>query len=200
MLHPTQLFDDKVAYPYIYKLWLDEQTPVDYGRQLLGCDKYLDPAMKISFGEHSASFEFRHAAGERHAGRDGCEPGALLMRGIDVKLEDHKSLGKLVQAYGLFRTLGMAGGASNCWHVANPAGVMQREESEKYNPVWDFVYFTKPKFTWPKPHCGMEFGGEMQAMNFEPTCIQHDPSIQAVLLPPWSFLVVDEPVGGVVGR
>ena len=33
-----QLFDDKVAYPYIYKLWLDKKLPVEYGRELLGCD------------------------------------------------------------------------------------------------------------------------------------------------------------------
>ena len=29
-----QYFEDKVAYPYIYKLWLDKQLPTNYGREV----------------------------------------------------------------------------------------------------------------------------------------------------------------------
>merc|ERR1712008_568939 len=48
-LKHLQLFDDKLAYPYIYKLWLDKRLPTSYGRELLGCDKYLDTDMKVDF-------------------------------------------------------------------------------------------------------------------------------------------------------
>ena len=43
-----QKYDDKDASPYIYKLWLDETLPVDFGREFLGCDKYQDQVSPVT--------------------------------------------------------------------------------------------------------------------------------------------------------
>ena len=68
-----QKYDDKEAFPYIYKLWLDEELPVNYGRELLGCDKYLDPAMKMDCTpagwttRAEIDFEFHHMEGDPYS-------------------------------------------------------------------------------------------------------------------------------------
>ena len=184
-LQQLQLFDDKQAYPYIYKLWLDTQLPIDYGRELLGCDKYLDEDMELSFSSSEACFSFYHVADERNSP----EPGLLLSGTLQLK--DKLHLRDLIDAYGFFRTLGMAKGASNRWHVVTPPGIMSREDTERYNPIWDFVYETQPKFTLAQPSDALQFGGELKEMDFVPQLYQHDPHIKAVLLPPHSFSLID---------
>jgi len=181
-----QLFDDKQACPYIYKLWLDEQLPVSYGRELLGCDKYLDRAMKLDFAAERGEvrFDFHHVPGEANAPK----PGPLLSGAL--RLADGMHLTSLVLAYGLVRTLGMAAGASSTWHVVNPPGVMKAAHSQAHNPVWDFVYETSPKFTTAKPDDELVYGGELAAMGFSAELYQHDPHIRAVLLPPWTMVPI----------
>lgn len=182
-----QLLDDKLACGYIYKLWLDEKLPVAYGRELLGCDKYLDPDMKLEFGSGGgASFDFHHVAKEVNA-----PPAGPLLSG-KLKLKDGMHLMSLVSAYGLGRTLGMAAGATNSWHVVNPPGVMKVPNSKAYNPVWDFMYETSPKFTTAREADELVYGGELQAMGFKAELYQHDPHIRAVLLPPWTMVPVSD--------
>lgn len=181
-----QLFDDKQACPYIYKLWLDQQLPVSYGRDLLGCDKYLDCEMKLDFSPEGGQvrFDFHHVAGEVNA-----PPAGPLLSG-KLRLADGMHLTSLVSAYGLLRTLGMAAGASNTWHVVNPPGVIKAAHSAAHNPVWDFVYETSPKFTTAKPEDELVCGGELAGMGFSAELYQHDPHIRAVLLPPWTMVPV----------
>ena len=181
-LHALRLFEDKVAYPYIYKLWLDEEIPVMYGRELIGCDKYLDNNMKVNFEKKSVSFEFNHVDGERNS------PAAGSLCKANLKLRDQTNLGGLIGAYGFFRTLGMASGARGSWHVVTPPGVMP--STEKHNPVWDFVYETSPKFT---PACDKDdivYGGELADMKFTARIYQHDSHIRALLLAPHTFVPI----------
>merc|ERR1712167_363291 len=98
----------------------------------------------------------------------------------------------LLRAYGLFRPLGMLWGASNSWHVVNPPGVLKVANSERVNPVWDFVYETMPKFTYAKNAGKVKYGGELEAMNFEAKVYQHDAHLRAVLLPPWTYTPIGD--------
>ena len=189
-----QLFDDKVAYPYVYKLWLSEQLPVTYGRELLGCDKYLDPAMKVDFGNGGVSFEFHHVGKEVNA-----PPAGPLLSGKLKLKADNMHLMSLVGAYGLCRTLGMwrprgddvlAAGATNSWHVVTPPGVMKTPNSKDYNPVWDYVFQTSPKFTTASEADDLVYGGELKAMGFKAELYQHDPHLRAVLTAPWTMVPV----------
>jgi len=180
-LQQLPLFDDKLACPYVYKLWLDEQLPVDYGRELIGCDKYLDPAMKIAFADGKVSLEFHHVEGELNS------PAAGPMLSVDIRLRDQMQIGSLVNAYGHFRTLSMAAGASNSWHVVTPPGIMDRPDSAQYNPVWEFLYETNPRFTKVSAEDEIKLAGEVQEMDFKPLLYQHDPHFRAVLLPPWTY-------------
>lgn len=182
-----QLFEDKKANPYIYKLWLDETLPVDYGRELLGCDKYYEPGMKLEFNPKAKTvdFECSHATDERNPG----EATGLMIRG-KLALAEEGHLSSLVGAFGLGRTLGMASGVSGSWHVVNPAGVMARPDTERFNPVWGFLFETSPKFTTAKKEDEIEYGGELKAMDFTASLYQHDPHIRAVLLPAHSFTPV----------
>ena len=191
-----QLFEDKQAYPYIYKLWLDKQLPTNYGRQLLGCDKYFDPAMKVEYGRRTLTMEAHHVEGELNAAEATTGP---LVKGT-IKFAEAGHLGSLISAFGLCRTLGMAAGVRGSWHVVNPPGIMDRTDSALYNPVWTFHFETSPKFTSaPKAKgtstravapSGLEYGGELKAMKFEALLFQHDPKLRAVLLPPWSYTAV----------
>merc|ERR1712151_666497 len=95
-------------------------------------------------------------------------------------------LASLVGAFGLRRTLGMAAGVRGSWHVVNPPGIMARPDTEKYNPVFTFWFETAPKFTTVKEDT-LEYGGELKAMRFRATLLQHDPALKAVLLPAWSY-------------
>jgi hypothetical protein len=183
-LQQLPLFDDKVAYPYVYKLWLDEQLPVDYGRELIGCDKYLDPAMKIEFTQGQVSLEFHHVDGELNG------PAAGPLLSANIRLRDQMQLGGLVDAYGLFRTLSMAAGATNSWHVVTPPGIIDRPDSAQFNPVWEFLYETNPRFTKVGPEDDIKLAGEALEMDFKPLLYQHDPHFRAVLLPPWTFTPV----------
>lgn len=98
----------------------------------------------------------------------------------------------LVRAYGLLRSLGMIAGASSSWHVVNPPGVMKVNNSERVNPVWDFIYETMPKFTFAKKSDNLKYGGELLAMNFEAKVYQHDAHLRAVLLPPWTYTPIGD--------
>ena len=121
-------------------------------------------------------------------------PAGPLISG-KLKLQDNMHLMSLVSAYGLRRTLGMAAGATNTWHVVNPPGVMKTAEpvpSKDYNPVWDFVYETSPKFTSASEADELVYGGELEAMGFKAELYQHDPHIRAVLLPPWTMVPVSD--------
>eukprot|EP00316_Scyphosphaera_apsteinii_P001446 CAMPEP_0119300808 /NCGR_PEP_ID=MMETSP1333-20130426/2705_1 /TAXON_ID=418940 /ORGANISM="Scyphosphaera apsteinii, Strain RCC1455" /LENGTH=311 /DNA_ID=CAMNT_0007302709 /DNA_START=42 /DNA_END=977 /DNA_ORIENTATION=- len=180
-----QLFDDKQASPYIYKLWLDQQLPITYGRDLLGCDKYLDEKMGLQFDGPNATFEFRHVEGELHVA--GAGP---LLKG-SLKLREGTHLRQLIGAYGLTRTLGMALGASGKWHVVNPPGVMARPDTASVNPVWTFAYETTPKFTSARDSDDLVYGGELADMGFKASLYQHDAHLKGVLLPPWSFTPVE---------
>ena len=67
------LNSNKVANPYCYKIWLSKQTPLDFGRELNGCDKYmLSPNHSMEFETScsgaTARFEVHHSAGERNGG------------------------------------------------------------------------------------------------------------------------------------
>jgi hypothetical protein len=183
-LQQLPLFDDKLAYPYVYKLWLDRQLPVDYGRELIGCDKYLDPTMKIEFTPGQLSLDIHHVDGELH----GPVAGPLLSG--NIRLQDRMQIGDLVNAYGLFRTLSMASGATNSWHVVTPPGIMDRPDSAHYNPVWEFLYETNPRFTKVSSEDDLNLAGEAQEMDFKPLIYQHDPHFRAVLLPPWTYTPV----------
>lgn len=194
-----QLFEDKLAFPYIYKLWLDKQLPVNYGRELLGCDKYLDRGMTLAFGSRSdgklgftvttLTVEAHHVEGEINPAE---ATAGLLVKGT-IDLTDSMHLGSLVGAFGMRRTLGMAAGVRGSWHVVNPPGIMARPDSERYNPVWTFWFETSPKFTTVSED-KLEYGGELKAMGFQAKLLQHDPSLRAVLLPPWTFTSMpDEP-------
>ena len=184
-----QMLEDKEIYGYIYKLWLDEQLPVDYGRELLGCDKYLDPGMTVDIKGKAASFVCHHVPGERN--REAAEPELLLK--AELTLENKTHLSSLIGSFGIARTLGMASGVRTNWHVVNPAGVMDRPDSEKYNPVWTAVFETSPKFTTARKTDKIEFGetSELRQMNFVPSLYQADDNLRAVLLPAWSFSPVD---------
>jgi hypothetical protein len=155
-----QLFEDKQAFPYIYKLWLDKQLPTTYGRQLLGCDKYFDPAMKVAYGRRTLSMEAHHVAGEVNSA--AAAAAGPLVRGT-IKFAEAGHLGprsssqhyhhtpppspthhpyaqaghlrSLISAFGLCRTLGIASGVRGSWHVVNPPGIMERPDSALYNPV-----------------------------------------------------------------
>ena len=192
-----QLFDDKVALPYVYKLWLDgtARLSVAYGRELLGLDKYLDPAMKLDFGNGGVSFAFQHVTNEVNAPPAGpMLSGKLKLRGIPVN-RDMMHLPSLVSAYGLRRTLGMAAGATNAWHVVSTPGILKTAVNSKdYNPVWDFVYETMPEFTTASKADDLVYGGELKAMGFKAELYQHDPHIRAVLLPPWTMVPVNDDV------
>jgi len=188
------LLDDKKAFAYVYKLYLDKQLPVDYGRELLGCDKYLDTKMHIEFkptGEWGfptqCKFDFNHVEGEANSPLAG-----PLLEG-NVKLVDNVNFSRLVSAYGFFKTLGMAGGASNIWHVVTPPDIIAG--SETGNPVWAFAYETSPKFTLFEdlPDSEIKTGGELQAMDFKPVCLQHDSHLKAVLTAPFKFVDEDGP-------
>ena len=180
-LQQLPLFDDRLAYSYVYKLWLDQQIPIDYGRELFGADKYLDSAMKIEHSKGRSSFEFHHVEEERNS------PGAGLLLSGNLELRDQLQLGGLVNAYGLLRTLGMASGARASWQAVTPPGIMDRRKSEQYNPVWNFVAETNPRFTAVDPNDEIAFGGELQAMDFRPVLYQHDPHLKTVLLAPWTY-------------
>ena len=183
-LQALQRFDDKQALPYVYKLWLDQQVPVDYGRELLGCDKYLDTSMQLDYNDRSVSFAFHHVESERF----GAAAGPMLKGTLELR--DGIHLGALVNAYGFFRTLGMASGASNAWNVITPPGIMDRPDSDRYNPVWNFVYETQPKFTAARDDDAIELGGELAEIDMKLSLYQHDPHIKAVLLPPFTYVPV----------
>lgn len=193
-LQCLQLFDDKLASPYVYKLWLDEKLPVTYGRDSLGCDKYLDAEMKISYDKSNTAveFAFHHVANERNSP----PVGALLSGNVQLSRMPHVALQpmhllSLVRAYGLFRSLGMVRGARNSWHVVNPPGVMNVVDSEKVNPVWDFMYETMPKFTYATEG-DLKYGGELSAMDFKAKVYMHDAHLRAVILPPWTYTRVSK--------
>ena len=165
---------------HMYKLWLDEEIPTLYGRNLIGCDKYLDKSMKISFQENRVSFEFNHVNGERNS------PVTGTLIKANLKLRDQMNIGGLIDAYGFFRTLGMARGASGAWRIVTPPGIMP--STKAYNPVWDFVYETSPKFTFATEKDDIVYGGELADMKFVACIYQHDPHIRAVLLAPHTFV------------
>lgn len=191
-----QKYDDKEAFPYIYKLWLDEELPVNYGRELLGCDKYIDPAMKMDCTpagwttRAEIDFEFHHMEGEIN----GPTPG-LMLKG-KLSLADGMGLGGLIGAYGLMRTLSMAGGAQNNWHLVNAPGVIEQSNMsgapegatpQNCNPIWDMYYETSPKFSEASPEDDIEYGGELKEIDFAAEMYQHDPNFKAVLLAPWHY-------------
>jgi len=186
-----QLFEDKKAYPYIYKLWLDKELPIKYGRELLGCDKYLDTSMQISFKGLNASVEFHHVQGELNTPT----PGPIMSGNVKLDWTPPRlggtGLWSLVRAYGVRRVLGMTFGAKASWHVVNPPGIIDRPDSVGYNPVWDFWFQSKPTFTNAPTSNNFKYGGEMAEMGFKEHIYQHDSHLQAVLLPPWTFAKVE---------
>jgi hypothetical protein len=183
-LQQLQLFDDKAGFAYVYKIWLDQQIPVDYGRELFGADKYLDQTMTIEFAKRQASFEFHHVEGERN------DPGAGLLISGNLKLQSRMEVGRLINAYGLARTVGMAAGARGSWQVVTPPGILDRNASEQYNPVWNFPYETNPKFTPATPDDDLQVGGEPKEVDFKPWMYHHDPHLKTVLLAPWTYMRV----------
>ena len=179
------LYDDKVANPYCYKIWLDRQLPLDYGREILGTDKYLDKAMKIDWtGDRNVDLECNHVAGELH---ETGPPGPLI-RG-SLRLQDGMHLGSVIGAYGLGRALGMAAGSRSSWQVVTPPGIIDRPNSRALgNPVFDFHYETSPKFTSARDAGGkLEYSGELGQCGFSASLYQHDPHVRTVILSPFSF-------------
>ena len=88
----------------------------------------------------------------------------------------------------------MAAGATNSWHVVTPPGVMKVPNSNDYNPVWDYVFETSPKFTSASEADELVYGGELKAMGFKAELYQHDPHLRAVLTAPWTMVpVMNEP-------
>ena len=50
----------------------------------------------------------------------------------------------------------------------------------------------QPKFTTVRDgEDKLEYGGELKAMGFQSKLLQHDPSLRAVLLAPWTFTRVE---------
>jgi hypothetical protein len=85
--------------------------------------------------------------------------------------------------FGLTRTLGMAAGAQNNWHVINaPGGIEQKNMTAgteahappNCNPIFDIMYYeTSPKFSDWGPEDEIEFGGEVLEMGFKAELYQH---------------------------
>ena len=61
---------------------------------------------------------------------------------------------------------------------------------------------TRPTTAWRSPSSRLrdgdnklEYGGELKAMAFQAKLLQHDPSLRAVLLAPWTYTRVENADG-----
>jgi len=194
-----------MASPYIYKEWQNKQLPADYGRELLGIDKYNDPAAKLLFQKRKydetdslseealfCNMEFHHVDGEAHRENDEESP-TMLVSGC-LELREQSNYSDLIGTYGMVRGLGISNGYTGTWKTVTPPGIHARESSKNYNPVFDYTFETVPVYTTPeeRDQYKLEFGGELNDMNFKPSLYQHDPHQRSVMLPPWTFTNVQD--------
>jgi hypothetical protein len=169
---------------YIDKLWLDEALPIEYGRHLLGCDKYKGSVMQVDRTGDTLDFKFV----------DEKEGDELLSGSLDVpeSFFGHyvAHLPFLVWEMGLTKATFFVINPSEFirWAATGPPGVgagLAPAVPLDASPLWGAIFVTDPRFTWHKRGDILKVGKRFEFLKFEPALYQHDRRLKAVLLGAW---------------
>lgn len=171
---------------YIYKLWLDQDLPIEYGRLLLGCDKFKSK-MSISVNDDSIwAFDFEDdstlSLGSLFSGKLGLNPG--ILPGYIAHLP------YLIWEMGLVKATFFVINPAEFtrWAATGPPGVatgLVPAVPIDASPLWGALFVTDPRFTWAADGDDLKLGEHWAGLKFEPVLYQHDTNLRAILLGAW---------------
>eukprot|EP00658_Telonema_sp_P-2_P047812 TRINITY_DN363_c0_g1_i4.p1 TRINITY_DN363_c0_g1~~TRINITY_DN363_c0_g1_i4.p1 ORF type:complete len:318 (-),score=55.90 TRINITY_DN363_c0_g1_i4:102-1055(-) len=173
------------VYQYIYKLWLDQTLPIEYGRHLLGCDKYT-AEIKIERAGNRMEFDFTDSS-EHEWGN--LMSGSLNLN-TDVVTGYLAHLPSLIYEMGLIKATFFVLNPPEFirWDATGPPGVAVGAAPAvplTGSPLWGALFVTAPRFTWFKGTDQLKFGSHWDIVKFEPLLYQFDGHLQAILLGAW---------------
>jgi len=177
---------------YIHKLWLDEDLPIEYGRILLGCDKYK-AEIAISEKNDNWNFDFTDTSVLAY--------GSLLTGSL--KLDSGFVGGYIAHLPYLIWEMGLVKATFFVinpqefirWAATGPPGIatgLVPAVPIDASPLWGAIFVTDPRFTWATPQDKLQIGKQYAPLNFEPVLYQHDTNLRAILLGAWGHAAQPE--------
>jgi hypothetical protein len=160
---------------FAYKLWLDEEAPIAYGREILGTDKFLSKSLKIDMNE------------------DGSVEASLPSL-LKVKLQRQSAAATLPLVPSLALTAGLLPTlkllvATPMLHLTlvTPAGVAEGFRDSA--PLVPTIMVNDPEATinpWDKEKDALGLDGELKGFGFVPATVQQTKRLRFAMLAPFN--------------
>jgi len=159
---------------YEHVLWLNKKVPVDYGREILGCPKFLSPDMALTGEGIPTTWNI---------------PGILSGSFFPKTSEREKGIvaGELVRAFGLPTLQAMAAAPWISYRLVNQAGVIK---SFPFAPESDLEFYCpKMEFQpWDNKTDKLTAHDQvLQTWNVSPFMLTLLPNSIFTFLPPWNL-------------
>lgn len=175
-LHAVNILSSQPGYhQYVWKLWLDKDYPIEYGRVLLGCDK------------HKADITIDRTADTIHF--EISPVGTPILSGtvtVPKKTHIHHLLGELGMNEAIRFTV--APQPYVRWSAITPPAISPAYDTQC--AVWGALFDTKPSFAWlkdqPTSSVVVPKDSDLSPFEFQPYLLQFDAHLKAVLLSPWT--------------
>lgn len=172
---PYALYLHDGVVSFSYKLWLDKEVPVAYGRELLGTDKYLAKSLKVDISADGSVDVSLPALAEVHLQRQSA-------------LSTLSVLPKLALTGGIFNTLRLLA-ATPILHLTLVTPIGVAEGFDDRAPFVPTVLINDPAATinpWDPAKDSIKLSGEFEALKFAPATVQQSKNFRFALLTPFN--------------